>query len=40
VAKRIKFRENGDSGSSYIAYKEENGQFVPYWAPEKGLLKK
>ncbi len=39
VAKRIKFRENGDSGSSYIAYKVENGQFVPYWAPEKGLLK-
>ncbi len=39
VAKRIKFRENGDSGSSYIAYKVENGQFVPYWAPDKGLLK-
>lgn len=39
VAKRIKFRENGDSGSSYIAYKVENGQFVPYWAPEQGLLK-
>ncbi len=39
VAKRIKFRANGDSGSSYIAYKVKNGQFVPYWAPEKGLLK-
>jgi branched-chain amino acid transport system substrate-binding protein len=38
VAKRIKFRANGDSGSSYIAYKVVNGQFVPYWAPEKGLL--
>ncbi|MDX2454300.1 branched-chain amino acid ABC transporter substrate-binding protein [Desulfosarcina sp.] len=38
VAKRIKFRANGDSGSSYIAYKIENGQFVPYWAPEQGLL--
>jgi len=39
VAKRIKFRANGDSGSSYIAYKVVNGQFVPYWAPDKGLLK-
>jgi branched-chain amino acid transport system substrate-binding protein len=39
VAKRIKFKANGDSGSSYIAYKVENGQFVPYWAPDKGLLK-
>jgi branched-chain amino acid transport system substrate-binding protein len=32
VAKRIKFRANGDSGSSYIAYKIDKGQFVPYWA--------
>lgn len=40
VAKRIKFKENGDSGSSYIAFKIENGEFVPYWHPEKGMLKK
>ena len=39
VAKRIKFMENGDSGSSYIAFKVVNGEFVPYWHPEKGLLK-
>jgi branched-chain amino acid transport system substrate-binding protein len=39
VAKRIKFKENGDSGSSYIAYKVVDGKFVPYWHPEKGLLK-
>lgn len=39
VAKRIKFKANGDSGSSYIAFKVENGKFVPYWHPEKGLLK-
>ena len=39
VAKRIKFRANGDSGSSYIAFKIENGKFVPYWSPEKGMLK-
>ncbi|WP_319523439.1 branched-chain amino acid ABC transporter substrate-binding protein [uncultured Desulfosarcina sp.] len=39
VAKQIKFKANGDSGSSYIAFKVENGKFVPYWHPEKGLLK-
>ncbi len=39
VAKRIKFKANGDSGSSYIAFKVTNGEFVPYWHPEKGLLK-
>jgi len=40
VAKRIKFNEKGDSGSSYIAYKVEGGKFVPFWSPEKGLLRK
>jgi len=39
VAKNIKFKANGDSGSSYIAYKVEGDKFVPYWSPEKGLLK-
>lgn len=39
VAKHVKFRENGDSGSTYIAFKVENGKFVPYWDPEKGLIK-
>jgi branched-chain amino acid transport system substrate-binding protein len=39
VAKHIKFKANGDSGSSYIAFKIEKGKFVPYWSPEKGLLK-
>ena len=39
VAKRIQFKENGDSGSSYIAYKVVGDKFVPYWTPEKGLLK-
>jgi branched-chain amino acid transport system substrate-binding protein len=39
VAKRIKFNEKGDSGSSYIAFKVEDGKFVPYWTPEKGNLK-
>ena len=40
VAKRIKFKSNGDSGSSYIAFKIQDGKFVPYWSPEKGLLNK
>ncbi|HSO19581.1 MAG TPA: branched-chain amino acid ABC transporter substrate-binding protein [Desulfosarcina sp.] len=39
VAKHIKFKENGDSGSSYIAFVIKDGKFVPYWSPEKGLLK-
>ena len=39
VAKMIKFNEKGDSGSSYIAFKVEGGNFVPYWTPEKGNLK-
>jgi branched-chain amino acid transport system substrate-binding protein len=40
VAKHIKFNAKGDSGSSYIAYKVENGKFVPFWSPDKGLLQK
>ena len=39
VAKHVKFAANGDSGSSYIAYKVVNGQFVPYWEPVNGLIK-
>ncbi|MCP4671100.1 MAG: branched-chain amino acid ABC transporter substrate-binding protein [Desulfobacula sp.] len=39
VAKHIKFKENGDSGSSYIAFKVVNGEFVPYWEPANGLIK-
>lgn len=39
VAKRVKFRANGDSGSSYIAYKVVDGKFVPYWEPANGLIK-
>jgi branched-chain amino acid transport system substrate-binding protein len=38
VAKRIKFMENGDTGSNYIAFKVVDDIFVPYWDPEKGLL--
>lgn len=40
ATKRIKFNKKGDSGSSYIAFKIENGKFVPYWSPTKGFLQK
>ncbi|MCG8564524.1 MAG: branched-chain amino acid ABC transporter substrate-binding protein [Desulfobacterales bacterium] len=39
VAKRVKFKENGDSGSSYIAFKVVGDEFVPYWEPANGLIK-
>jgi len=39
VAKHVKFAANGDSGSSYIAYKVVDGKFVPYWEPVNGLIK-
>ena len=39
VAKRVKFNEKGDSGSSYIAFKVVGDQFVPYWEPVNGLIK-
>ncbi len=39
VAKQVKFKANGDSGSSYIAYKVVGDQFVPYWEPVNGLIK-
>ena len=39
VSKHVKFRANGDSGSSYIAFKVSNGQFIPYWEPVNGLIK-
>lgn len=39
VAKHVKFRPNGDSGSSYIAFKVVGDQFIPYWEPVNGLIK-
>ena len=38
VSKHVKFKANGDSGSSYIAFKVVGDQFVPYWEPVNGLL--
>ncbi|WP_022666678.1 branched-chain amino acid ABC transporter substrate-binding protein [Desulfospira joergensenii] len=39
VAKHVKFRANGDSGSSYIAFKVVDDKFIPYWEPVNGLIK-
>ncbi len=39
ASKHVKFKANGDSGSSYIAFKIQNGEYMPYWSPEKGFWK-
>ena len=39
ASKHIKFDANLDSGSSYIAFKIQNGEYVPYWSPVKGFWK-
>jgi branched-chain amino acid transport system substrate-binding protein len=38
ASKHVKFKTNGDSGSSFIAGKIINGKFENFWGPEKGLL--
>jgi len=39
ASKHVKFKANGDSGSSYVAFKIENGEYQLYWTPEKGFVK-
>jgi len=39
VSKHVQFKANGDSGSSYIAFKVVGEKFVPYWEPANGLIK-
>ena len=39
ASKWVKFNENLDSGSSYIAFKIEGGEYKPYWSPSDGFLK-
>jgi branched-chain amino acid transport system substrate-binding protein len=39
ASKQIKFNEKGDSGSTYIAYKVEGGEYKTYWHPETGYYK-
>jgi branched-chain amino acid transport system substrate-binding protein len=38
ASKHVKFKTNGDSGSSFIAGKIIDGKFGNFWDPEKGLL--
>ena len=39
ASKHIKFKPSGDSGSSYVAFKIENGEYALYWTPAKGMVK-
>ena len=36
ATKQIKFRPNGDSGSDYVIWKVENGEFKTFWNPATG----
>jgi len=38
ATKQIKFMPNGDSGSDYVIWKVEKGEFKPYWNPNTGKL--
>lgn len=39
ASKHVKFKENGDSGSSYVAFKINGGEYKLYWTPEQGIVK-
>ncbi len=39
ASKHVKFRANGDSGSSYVAFKISGGEYKLYWTPEQGIVK-
>ena len=36
ASKEIKFKPNGDSGSSYIIFQVKDGDFINYWDPATG----
>ncbi len=38
ASKHIKFMENGDSGSDYVIWTVDGGQFKTYWNPATGKL--
>ncbi len=38
ATKKIKFMENGDSGSDYVIWTVKDGKFVVYWNPATGKL--
>ncbi len=37
ASKRIKFMENGDSGSDYVIWTVKDGQFKTFWNPATGM---
>ncbi len=39
ASKQVKFKPNGDSGSSYVAFKIDGGEYKLYWTPESGFVK-
>ncbi len=39
ASKHVKFKKNGDSGSSYVAFKITDGDYKLYWTPEAGFVK-
>jgi len=39
ASKHVKFKANGDSGSSYVAFKISDGEYKLYWTPEAGFVK-
>ena len=38
ATKQIKFMPNGDSGSDYVIWKVEKGEFKTFWNPTTGKL--
>jgi branched-chain amino acid transport system substrate-binding protein len=38
ASKKIKYKENGDSGSNYVIQVVKDGKFANYWNPENGEL--
>ena len=40
ASKHIKFKVNGDSGSSYVAFIIKDGEYQLYWTPEQGVVMK
>jgi len=38
ASKKIKYKENGDSGSNYVIQVVKDGKFTNYWNPETGQL--
>lgn len=38
ASKKMKYKENGDSGSNYVIQVVKDGKFTNYWNPENGQL--